>query len=394
MSERTQQIIWIILASIAASLSVFTGFLFVKSFRAISTQAKLPYLIAYVSDHSGEFKIYLRDLEGHEIAAPMPFQPGDVLPVGEPLPPGSGREPRIAFIRFEAQPGSTSASQIGTPGSVYIFTYGEDRATKVSGQVPRILAVVPAWSPDGKELAFAGVEDLNGDGQFTKDEAGIYVCNVETGRVRRVATVYVISSHLRWSPIESALIFQAEKPNVPVPVAHLLDLTNGQLITRDDATTAACWSPDGQFIAFHSIADRKIHVLNKDGREQYAIDAPGQNVVELQWVPARIASSPEDKGYLVAMTTTSLGYSAGQLHIRSASPSSSERWESLTDAETSAAYLAVSPDGRYLAYTLLSGHGPTSNADLYVLELGQAQPRRLTTEPGFDGFPIWIPAEK
>ncbi|MGQ9494044.1 MAG: TolB family protein [Anaerolineae bacterium] len=365
-----------------------------KSFRAISTQAKSPYLIAYISDRSGEFKIYLRDLEGHEITAPMPFQPGDVIPVGEPLPPGSGREPRIAFIRFEAQPGSTSASQIGTPGSVYIFTYGEDRATKVSGQVPRILAVAPAWSPDGKELAFAGVEDLNGDGQFTKDEAGIYVCNVERGRVRRVATVYVISSHLHWSPIEPALIFQAEKPNVPVPVAHLLDLTNGQLITRDDATTAACWSPDGQFIAFHSIADRKIHVLNKDGREQYAIDAPGQNVAELQWLPPRAGASADDTGTLLAIVSTQLRSNSGQLYLRTTLPSSTASWKAFTDVEAFAAYPAVSPDGRYLVYTLLSGHGPTSNADLYVLELGQAQPRRLTTEPGFDGFPSWIPAGK
>lgn len=381
---------------IAIGLSAATILLFVKSLQVVSTQASSPYLIAYISDRSGAYRIYLCDLEGHEVPSPMAFQPGDVLPVCESLPRGSGKNPRIAFVRFEAQPSSSSDAQAGTPGSVHVVTYGADKATKVSGKVPRILPIAPAWSPDGKELAFAGVEDLNGDGQFSKEEAGIYVANVEKGGVRRVATVYATGSHLRWSPVDPLLILQVEKPNVPVPVAHVLDLTNGQLIARDDATTVACWSPDGQFIALYSMADRKIHVLNKSGSEEYAINAPGGFVADLQWLPARAGASIEDKGYLLAISGGDFRSATGQLYLRSALPSRTESWRVLTDAKASVAYLAASPDGRYLAYTLMTSKGPppTLEADLYVLDLTQAEPRRLTTDPGFEGFPTWIPTGK
>lgn len=383
------------MALMAMCLSAVTIWLFAKSLQMRPTQATSPYLIAYISDRNGKYQIYLCDLEGREITSPMPFQSGDVLPVCEPHPRAGSGGPRIAFIRFEAQLGSISATEVGTPGSIYVVTYGENKATKISGKVPRILAVAPAWSPDGKELAFAGVEDLNGDGQFTKDEAGIYLCNVERGGVRRVATIYTIGTRLQWSPVEASLILQAEKTNVPLPVAHLLDLTSGQLITRDDATMTACWSPDGQFIALYSLADRKIHVLSKDGSEQYMINAPGEFLVELHWLPARASTRAEDKGYLLAVVASSPRSYSGQLYLRPASPGSSETWKALTAAEASAAYPAASPDGRYLAYTLMAAHGPTSmSVDLYVLELDKAQPRHLTSDPGFEGFPTWIPVGK
>lgn len=388
------------MAIIAIALSVATILLFMKSLQVLPSRAKFPYLIAYISDRSGAYRIHICDLEGREIPSPMEFQPGDVLPVCEHLPPKSDRKPRIAFIRFETTPGTMSSTEVGTPGSVYVVAYGESQATKVSGKVPRILPIVPAWSPDGKELAFAGVEDLNGDGKFTKEEAGIYVCNVERGGARRVATVYPLGWHLCWSPKDSLLILQIEKANVPVPVAHVLDLTNGQLIARDDATIAACWSPDGQFIALYSIADRKIHILNRDGVEQYTMSAPGGVVVDLQWLPARSDADAADTGYLLAMSAQNPGTSAGQLHLRAASPSSSQSWKLLTDAQSSAAYPAPSPDGRYLAYTLMVTHmnprggPPAVDADLYVLELGEDEPHRLTTDPGFEGFPTWIPVGK
>lgn len=384
----------------ALCLSAATVLLFVKSLRVLPTQAKSPYLIAYISDRSGAYRIHICDLEGREIPSPMEFQSGDVLLTCESLPTKSDRKPRMAFIRFEAQLGNMSSTEVGTPGSIYVVAYGENKATKVSGKVPRILAIVPAWSPDGKELAFAGVEDLNGDGKFTKEEAGIYLCNVERGGVRRVATVYPLGWHLHWSPTDPLLILQIEKANVPVPVAHVLDLTNGQLIARDDATTVACWSPDGQLIALYSIADRKIHILNKDGAEQYAMNAPDDFVVDLHWLSARSDADAEDLGYLLAMSAQNPRSSAGQLYLRPASHSYTEAWKILTDAQASAAYPALSPDGRYLACTLMVTHvnarggPPAVDADLYVLELGKEEPRRLTTDPGFEGFPTWIPMGK
>jgi len=35
--------------------------------------------------------------------------------------------------------------------------------------------------------------------------------------------------------------------------------------------------------------------------------------------------------------------------------------------------------------------GDVTNADLYLLELGQPQARRLTSGPGFEGLVTWVP---
>jgi Tol biopolymer transport system component len=283
---------------------------------------------------------------------------------------------------------------VGTPGGVYVVS-SSGEATKVSGEVPRILTIAPSWSPDGKQLAFAGVEDLNGDGKYRDDEAAIYVCDVEKGPPKRVATVNTMGLRLLWSPVASQLILQVKKPNVPVPVAHLLDLRSGKLTSRDDATTVGCWSPDGQHIAAYSMLDRKIHVLHTDGSEEYGLDTPSGYVGELLWLPANTKDSIEDaERLLVVSASQPMSSMSGQLHIRSAFPGGGEAWKRLTDDETNAAYLAASPDGRYVAYTLLTGHEPEPTGDLYVLEIGQDEPRRLTSAPGFEGLATWIPTGK
>jgi hypothetical protein len=141
--------------------------------------------------------------------------------------------------------------------------------------------------------------------------------------------------------------------------------------------------------------DRKIHVLHTDGSEEYGLDTPSGYVGELLWLPANTKDSIEDaERLLVVSASQPMSSMSGQLHIRSAFPGGGEAWKRLTDDETNAAYLAASPDGRYVAYTLLTGHEPEPTGDLYVLEIGQDEPRRLTSAPGFEGLATWIPTGK
>ncbi len=385
MSERTQRILWILEGIIAVCLAIATIYLYAQS-----RQAGQGYRIAYMSDRDGTFQIFTCNIEGMNTKELLEGQALGILPVCEHVRPGSGRESRIAFLRPEEEPGGSG--RVGVPGGLYVVSSKGGEATKVSGSVQHILLVFPSWSPDGKQLVFAGAEDLNGDGECLDDEAGIYVCDVENAEAERVASAKFAGFRLSWSPMGPQVIVPVEQPDIPVPVACVLNVESGKLtpIRQDAATITACWSPDGQHIAAYSMADHRIHILQKDGSEEYAIDAPTGHVVDLLWVPARPEGSGEDGGRFLAVCALQPNFTEGQLCARSALPGSDEAWKYLTDDQTTVIHMAASPDGCYLAYTLRSGEG---SLDLYVLELGQDEPRRLTFDPGFEGVATWIPPD-
>ncbi len=398
MSERTEKMLWGLMALIAAGLALATVLLSAETWRLRAAEEGGIHQVAFThfGEQDGLPQIYTCDLESGDTAPLRASQAGDIFPVGAPLL--SDGKPVIAFLRLEASPETISSADIGTPGSVCVVHDGKEETATCVETVQRVLTIAPAWSPDGRQLAFAAAEDLNGNGRYEVEEAGIYVWPVDSANTRRVASVQATGARLLWSPVTSRLLLQVKKADVPVPVAHLLELTTGELIARDDATTVACWSPDGQYIAAYSLSEQRIHVLRSDdGEEEYALDAPGGYVAEMLWLPGSQPQDSGEAGRFLAVSTSqagsSSGLSAGQLYIRSASPVSGQGWSQLNEVETEVAYPVGSPDGRYAVYTLFSGHGPQPTADLWLLDMSNDQARPLTSDPGFEGLATWIATE-
>jgi Tol biopolymer transport system component len=273
---------------------------------------------------------------------------------------------------------------------VYVVSSDGGQETRVSGTVERPLPVAPAWSADGKQLAFAGVEDLNDDGAYVSDEAGVYVADLESGQVRRVATVHATGLSLRWSPSRAQVILQVRKPGLSTPVANLLDLDSGELSSRDDATTVGCWSFDGQYIAAYSTADREIHVLSATGSELWATETPGY-VSDMHWLPPASLEA-EDEGRFLVLCTPEPDSGAGQIFASSAliARGGAPTWRQLTAQDVGVVYVAPSPDGRWAAFTGVPAHGTSTEADLYLLDLNQGQTQMLTQDPGYEGQATWV----
>ena len=397
MRERTQQLLWITLTFIALALSVATGWLYLKTRQMEAPAATAqPYRIVYVSvQQEYQGKLQSCDLQGKNVTTLTDGRALDAFPVCEPFAPGTGQEAHIAFVRLESD--TTSPESPARRGGVYVMSAAGGKARKVSGSVPYVGPTAPTWSPDGKQLAFVGAEDANGDGKVSPDEVGVYVCDVATGQATRVVTVNALGRRLSWSPAGQMGIVPTVQSNRSV--ACLLDVATGKLTPiLGGKASVACWSPDGRQFAAYMPDLHKIHILPNGGGTPYSIDLPSGEVVELAWTPAGPEDASGSAGRLWAVVAKQHGYGGGQLFTRSAGQGNAP-WQALTNAEDFVFDVSVSPDGRYVTYSLFTGElsvgrSGISSADLYLLEFGQREPRRLTSDPGFEGLATWVPVEK
>lgn len=106
-------------------------------------------------------------------------------------------------------------------------------------------ALEPAWSPDGKGIAFAGFQDRNWD---------IYVAPVEGGEPLRLTTDRAFEHDPAWSPDGTSLAFvRTPDEGRPSSASGIfdLDITTGRERKLTDAYgVTPAWSPDGQLLAY------------------------------------------------------------------------------------------------------------------------------------------------
>jgi TolB protein len=151
----------------------------------------------------------------------------------------------------------------------------------------------PAWSPDGKRIAFKEPDAGNPPGC-----GGISIANVRTGRVRQVVSSRFVEGRgcegtpydgADWSPDGRRLVYSAlaGRPAANWEGSFELysirsDGTGRRRLTDNDALDGwAEWSPDGRFIAFTrerrpgGIGD--LWIMRADGsRERHVLhDATG-----------------------------------------------------------------------------------------------------------------------
>ena len=102
----------------------------------------------------------------------------------------------------------------------------------------------PAWSPDGRQIAYVSFESGN---------SAIYVQNVLTGQRRVVASGRGINSAPAWSPDGRKLAMTRSLDGNPEIYVLYLDANRFQRVTDNPAIdTEPTWSPDGMNIAFTS----------------------------------------------------------------------------------------------------------------------------------------------
>ncbi|MEM1007626.1 MAG: hypothetical protein AAGJ35_01355 [Myxococcota bacterium] len=144
------------------------------------------------------------------------------------------------------------------------------------------LNALPAWSPNGREIAYTSWKLRNPD---------IFVFNTRTGRSRKISRFRGLNTGVSWSPDGSKIAFSASKSKSSMDIYVMNKNGSGtRRLTRAKwgvRNLSPSWSPDGSKIAFVStrFSSPQIFVMNADGSSPKRITFQGNYNQAPKWSP-------------------------------------------------------------------------------------------------------------
>lgn len=282
-----------------------------------------------------------------------------------------GNNRRILFVSDRDAPGNFEIYSMNPDGS------GVSRLTNSEGHDG-----APAWSPDGKRIAFVSLRhDSFGE---------IYVMNADGSGVRRVTESDGIDTSPTWSKDGKRIAFVSMR-NDPFGDIYTMNDEGGDVSRVTDAAGADAdpsWSADGKQIAFVSARDgasdqtTDLYVVTLEGLQVTRLtnEALDVDVREPSWAPG---------GKQIAYSTA---YDSGDDNILTSDVFviniDSRQITRLTDGPGTAVQdLAPSwsPDGKQIAYVSIRN----GNADIFIMNADGNSVSRLTTFTSTDVSPAW-----
>jgi len=260
--------------------------------------------IAFVSDLTGTKEIYVMDYDGY---APKRITSDRGIAVTPALSPDARRllyasQKSGVWRLYMVQLATGTRSAVPDLGGLAISPAwnpkGDGYAVAVSvrgnqeilrvpnGGRPRLLTddpsddVSPAWSPDGRRIA------------FTSNRGGtpqIYVVEVRGGRPKRLSFGGNYNSEPSWSPAGDLIAYTCRRgPWFKICVVSPKGGASRQITTGDWDDEGPAFSPDGRHIAFSSNrgGKRDIFMMDPDGGHPERLTFNGANNTAPTWADA------------------------------------------------------------------------------------------------------------
>ena len=300
------------------------------------------------------------------ISSPVPATSPSAMPT--PLPPLSGSGGGI--IAFQ--------SDRDRQDEIYVMNAdGSDQRLLVSNR--GALDSMPAWSPDGEQIALASRE-RGRDFEICIVRITNDFQRVDGKASRRVTDNEYDDLHPTWSADGTQIAFHSLRGSYTEIYVINVDGTGERQLTDNNAHDQdPAWSPDGAKIAFISRrdGDYEIYVMNSDGTGARPLTNNGTNEWSPTWSPdgGQIAFISDRDGdrHLFVMDTD--GNNPQPLTNASYPWNDDPAW---------------SPDGSQIAFR----SNRAGYVDIYVIKAdGGSLPQQLTdnAESDQDRAPAWRP---
>jgi len=255
----------------------------------------------------------------------------------------------------------------------------------------------PAWSPDGKMIAFVSFRNVNIYGPSRCFDDDIYVMDVDGSNQTRLTSSSTAEENPAWSPDGKFIAYDTHSRNCAADGSE----TNGGLfIMKPDGSEntqirqggySPVWSPDGTQIAFlvsplRFEGDVQICIAGADGSQQKCLTKSPGIKYELAWSP---------DGTHIAYTASPANLENDtQIYIMNKDGSEQTQLIKISGLIQS---LSWSPDGQHIALSYRNDDWQHSKVrDIFIANINGAFPLQLTdssqTIPQEDcGFPHWSP---
>ncbi|MEE9357212.1 MAG: Tol-Pal system beta propeller repeat protein TolB [Sedimenticolaceae bacterium] len=227
----------------------------------------------------------------------------------------------------------------------------------------------PAWSPDGRKLAYVS---------FEKKQPSIYVQEVFTGRRQKITSYKGINGAPAWSPDGRKLALTLSKDGSPDIYVYSINRKTLTRLTRHyGIDTEPSWSPDGRHVIFTS---------DRGGKPQiYRVPSFGGKAIRVTFegsYNARASYSPDGK-MLALVTRQGREFRIGVLDLQSGALQVLS--EGALDESPSFA-----PNGSMIIYaTKINGKG-----ELAAVSVDGRVRQRLALQEGNVREPVWSPYTK
>jgi len=292
--------------------------------------------------------------------------------IGAVAPAHSGVAPAdatIAFVRF--------SPRVGHPR---IYTVGADGSATRALRLPVAAAEAPAWSPDGRRLAFIGGRNRPNE-QHVQVGDEIYVARADGSRAKRLTADAGHESAPAWSPDGKRIVF-VRSPRSSNRSSLWIVGANGRglrRLTSGSIDLQPSWSRRGQivFVRIQPNTFRSgIWLVRPNGTGLRRILARLRNVTRPVW-------SPVGPRLLLTNGKTLMVVNGNGSKLRTIANLAADARGDRLDPEP-----AWSPDGTQVVFKEPRAR-TTGRADLWTVNADGSRRRRLTNSPGVDSDPHW-----
>ena len=228
--------------------------------------------------------------------------------------------------------------------------------------------IMPAWSPDGKQVVFVSNRSGNRD---------VWVMNADGSHLQNITNSAADEWTPAWSPDGMDIAFASYRDgNWELYIAKPDGSQVRQITWNAPLDYAPSWSHDGGRLAFVSERDgnAEIYVVNRDGSEPQRLTDNQVTDLSPRWSP---------DGGLIAFES----YRDGNMEIYVMAPDGSDPRNISNQPDSDEHGPSWSPDGRWLTYY----SNCDGSWDIFIMLVDGSQKTNLTMSTASEQAPVWQP---